>query len=117
MLRELESLKPPANLCSIYDTMNVILERKLNLPLKEFEIEVDTALKMFEKRSPRETNFPEMARFYLNKVLYADYKKQHSIDVIKRPKCKKGAASGRSSKVPKTSNDEDFETDRGLIKW
>ena len=67
MLRELESLNPPANLCSLYDTMNVILERKLNLPVKEFENEVDTVLQMFEKKSPRETNFPEMARFYLNK--------------------------------------------------
>ena len=78
MLRELENMKPPIHPSSIYDTINVILERKLNVPLKEFDVEVESALRVFEKKAYHVSEGPELARFYLNKILYAEYKKKHT---------------------------------------
>ena len=69
MFRELE-LIDYVKACSLYETVNVILERKMELETKTlFEQEVDMAVQMVEKRL-NDSHGDGIARFYLNKVTF-----------------------------------------------
>ena len=69
MFRELE-LIDYVKACSLYETVNVILERKMELDTKTlFEQEVDMAVQMVEKRL-NDSHGDGIARFYLNKVIF-----------------------------------------------
>ena len=47
----------------------------MELPVKLYELEVDTVLQMVEKRFNNDRT-EGLARFYLNKVHYCDYKEK-----------------------------------------
>ena len=69
MFRELE-LIDHVKACSLYETVNVIFERKMKLETKTlFEQEVDMAVQMVEKRL-NDSHGDGIARFYLNKVFF-----------------------------------------------
>ena len=81
MYRELETMTMPLPPACIYETINVILERKIELPFKMFSLEVENALSMFEKR-PHDESVDGVARFYLNKVIYWDHRDSEVDDKI-----------------------------------
>ena len=77
MFRELQSMSH-VTASSLYETVNVIIERKIELDqLCLFQNEVDTAIQLVEKRLNDEQG-EGVARFYLNKVLYAEYKEANA---------------------------------------
>ena len=77
MFRELQTMSH-VTAASLYETVNVIIERKIELDqLCLFQNEVDTAIQLVEKRLNDEQG-EGVARFYLNKVLYAEYKEANA---------------------------------------
>ena len=79
----------------------------MELPVKLYELEVDTVLQMVEKRFNNDRT-EGLARFYLNTVHYGDYKEKFSdnsmknevIPAISSLKLDGGGDSGEQFKTP-----------------
>ena len=99
------------------------MERKLELPVKLYELEVDTVLQMVEKRFNNDRT-EGLARFYLNKVHYCDYKEKFSdnsmknevIPAISSLKLDGGGDSGEQFKTPIASKKVNFEKKKEIFK-